>query len=473
MRETWTCSDLEAAVQQARHRWNSKSRVGGGKPQRMFHNLMRKFDAHSGLCAVIPTHDKYLSLVTGGFTILVKASTAHSKTSEELNDALEKISETVALCDVEVRLIRSQAMQNAVAKLYIAIFLFLGDAITWYNSSSKSKVLNSLQNDYSIGFRTAVDRIEKMAAYVHHVAQLGSAAETRVARLELEELQNELQDMRVGLHGQLRAIAELIRWERGENAEQHRQTQALLAEMRASIAASASSVPQMSSNQQSLLSVGPPGCDFQNAASQDLVPTAFAQLSVRTDIGNELPTLMQGETIKQSVQRLWTERWLNELLQLLPDRAPSPNLHLHQISSTVNHWLSSYQKPLLYLEFSAQNAHGMLRDAAAQILRVCDTSGSQTVSYYPLQHSTPAKTIGVQVSPVIDMMLDLAHQFIAYWPKTTPRFPIFSPPQTLYPPLRLKTSRPKLLQDYLPTPSRHPCHRNYTSSLMPFTPSRE
>lgn len=388
---------------------------------------MGNFDSHSGLCAVIPTNDKYLSMVTGGFTILIKASTAHSKTIEELNDAIEQVSEVVALCDVEVRLIRSQAMQNAVAKLYIAIFLFLGDAITWYNSSSKSKVLNSLRNDYSAGFRTAVDRIKKMAACVQHVAQLGSAAETRVIRLELEELQDELQDMRIGLHGQLRFIAELIRWRHGEDAEHHRQTQALLAEMRASIAASASSVPQLSGNQQSLLSVKPKDCDFQDVVSQDLVPSAYARLPGRTGIDNDPPTPIKGETIKQSIQRLWSERRLNELPQLLPDHAPTPGLHLHQLSSTVNHWLSSPQKPLLYLEFTGQDAQNVLRDAAAQILNICEASGSQIISYYPLRHTTSPNTIGAKVSPIIDMMLDLAHQFMTHRPNDDPDGPDVQP----------------------------------------------
>lgn len=62
-------------VQKAQQSWQSKSRLGRGKPQRLFHKLMQKFNAHSGLCSVIPSGDKYVSLVTGAVTILVQVGT--------------------------------------------------------------------------------------------------------------------------------------------------------------------------------------------------------------------------------------------------------------------------------------------------------------------------------------------------------------------------------------------------------------
>lgn len=193
---------------------------------------MRKFDGHSNLFQFIPSGNVYASVVTGATAVLVKASVNHSKTIEELSNALDAVTEAVSLGDVESSLIKSQAMQNAVAKLYIAIFLFFGDAATWYKSSAGSKIVHSLHKNFSERFRKSLDTIKELGANVRYIAQLGSQAEVRVVRLEVEELQEQLHDMRVGMFGGLRQLAEYLDAQHGENMKQHEKTQELLAEYR-------------------------------------------------------------------------------------------------------------------------------------------------------------------------------------------------------------------------------------------------
>ena len=231
-RDAWSYVDLEDAVQKCRQTWETKERIGHGKPQKLFHTLMRKFDGHSNLFQFIPSGNVYASVVTGATAVLVKASVNHSKTIEELSNALETITEAVSLGDVESSLIKSQAMQSAVAKLYIAIFLFYGDAATWYKSSAGSKIVHSLHKNFSERFRKSLDSIKELGANVRYIAQLGSQAEVRVVRLEVEELQEQLHDMRVGMFGGLRQLAEYLDAQHGENMMQHEKTQELLAEYR-------------------------------------------------------------------------------------------------------------------------------------------------------------------------------------------------------------------------------------------------
>ena len=229
-RTSWTYADLDDAVQKSRHAWESKERVGHGKPQKLFHSLMRKFDAHSNLFQFIPSGNMYASVVTGATAMLVKASVNHSKTIEELSNALDAITEAVSIGDGESTLIKSVAMQNAVAKLYIAIFLFLGDAATWYKSSAATKVVHSLHKNFSERFKQSIATIKEQAANVRYVAQLGSQAEVRVVRLEVEELQTQLQDIRIGMSGEVRKLAEYLHAQHGQNMKQHEKTQELLAE---------------------------------------------------------------------------------------------------------------------------------------------------------------------------------------------------------------------------------------------------
>ena len=207
----------------SREAWKSKRRIGDGKPQELFHKLMKNFNAHSDLLRIIPQGDKYTSLLTGSISTIVKvslsislflvvfiddcmrrsscrevfidvnqASANHSETIEDLSETLDSVTDAVAISALEARLIRSQAVQDAVAKLYIAIFLFFGDVIKWYKSSGLSKVRKSLHNNYSATFKTALVRVQKLAKDVHDLTQLGSQAEVRTVRLTVEELQEEL-----------------------------------------------------------------------------------------------------------------------------------------------------------------------------------------------------------------------------------------------------------------------------------------
>lgn len=72
--DTWTHDDLQAAVRQSQTEWQTKERIGKGKPQKVFHTCLGKLDAHSELFKFIPSGDKYFTLITGAVTTLVKVS---------------------------------------------------------------------------------------------------------------------------------------------------------------------------------------------------------------------------------------------------------------------------------------------------------------------------------------------------------------------------------------------------------------
>ncbi|KIX01641.1 uncharacterized protein Z518_09367 [Rhinocladiella mackenziei CBS 650.93] len=336
-RDAWSYEDLQKAVQRSRQAWESKERLGKGKPQKLFHSLMQKFDMHSTLFQIFPSSNTYTSLVAGAATVLVKASVNHSKTIEELSNALDSISDDIGLCNLDSKLIRSQAVQNAIAKLYIAVFLFFGDAIIWYKSSSTAKVMHSLHKDFSERFRKAVNTIRDQAAAVRHAAELGSQAEVRVVRLDVEQLRGELHDARIGLSGELRTLAEYMHWQHGENLKQHEITHEMLRAVRADAGS---------------LSV-------QNSITSQL-ESGGKDLPLALPAAPDTSPSMSVEAICELLQQLVSWHLEHSVRGFRTNSVPAQTLFDPQLAQAINKWLCAASQPLLYLEF-------LPKDQAARI----------------------------------------------------------------------------------------------------------
>ena len=402
-RDTWTYVNLDDAVQNSRRTWETKERIGHGKPQKLFHNLMRKFDAHSNLFQFIPSGNVYASVVTGATAILVKASVNHSKTIESLSDALDAITEAVSIGDVESGLIRSQAMQNAVAKLYIAIFLFLGDAATWYQSSAIKKVAHSLHKNFSERFQASIDKIKDLGANVRYFAQLGSQAEVRVVRLEVEALQDELQDVRVGMSGRFRQLAEYLHAQHGENMKQHEKTQELLTNYQ-----SAGMLP------------APPVAerDYQNLirGSEQLALTntaSSASLSAVNDTENSHaePVLETGPSVSLTLAD-HTEFLVQNIINANFDEdALTLNLFDRPLAQALSRWLADPDSSMLYVEYlsSASSEDTMVAAGTALIETYEDNGGAIIPSDLELLVSLRHRYNGAEQGLVVCLIF-LAYQ---------------------------------------------------------------
>lgn len=359
---------------------------------------MQHFDMHSTLFQIFPSSNTYASLVAGAATVLVKASVNHSKTIEELSNALDSISDAISLCTDGSKLIRSQAMQNAIAKLYIAVFLFFGDAIIWYKSSSTKKILNSLHKDFSEKFRKSVETIKEQAAAVRHAADLGSQAEVRVMRLDVEELREELHDARLGLSVEMRALAEYMVWQHGETLKQHEITQELLRKVTAEAFSlslrSISTLEVESSRDMTLALPAPP----------EEPPT---------------PATISAEAISLLLQSLITLQLELSVGVLHTDPIRFQTLFDIQLAQAVNGWLSTTSQQLLYLEFLLkEQAAGTDHMIGAQTMRVLAEARLPAVTFSQSLHPKEAKTGGNDSdADMIVAMLSIARDIIQQLPK--------------------------------------------------------
>lgn len=67
--------DIEKSVKDAQEHWRSKSRLGGGKPQKYFHGFCSSLDAHSNLLKLLPEQSQYFSIFCGVTHTLIQVLT--------------------------------------------------------------------------------------------------------------------------------------------------------------------------------------------------------------------------------------------------------------------------------------------------------------------------------------------------------------------------------------------------------------
>ena len=134
---------------------------------------------------------------------------SHRQNIADLAQALKAINDEAHACIADTELVHSEATSEAIAKFYTTIFLFYGDAIKWYQSSSAAKVWHSLDQNFSSRFTQPLTEIKRLSGLVQRATARGSGAETRFTRLAVEDV---TEDLRAGLQGLARETAEIRRF---------------------------------------------------------------------------------------------------------------------------------------------------------------------------------------------------------------------------------------------------------------------
>lgn len=102
----------------------------------------------------------------------------------------------------------TQQMQGEVAKFYAEIFLLLSDVMSWVTRKRRERLLDSFKEDFNKRFEDQVEKITAISEKMRTLAALGTSAEQRVMRLNMEKIGSEIQDIRTGLEGDSRDRAE-------------------------------------------------------------------------------------------------------------------------------------------------------------------------------------------------------------------------------------------------------------------------
>jgi len=142
--------------------------------------------------------------------------------------------ESVAACEKEVLMYRTEAMQACLAKLYAHIFKFLSETMEWYLKKSGKRFLDSFKGDFYKDFEAKIKIIMAISAGIKREADLGIMGQahsilrvTEDSKHILQQLSPQLNDLRVRQNSIERDAAEVKQYleklsQAVENDRRHR-----------------------------------------------------------------------------------------------------------------------------------------------------------------------------------------------------------------------------------------------------------
>ena len=314
---------------------------------------------------------------------------------------------------------KSEATSVAIARFYVATFLFYGDALRWFQSSSLKKMWHSLDDSFSERFKKPLADIQRLSKLVQRATSTGSGAELRVTRLAVERID---EDIRVGLEGIARENAELRQSQAQLRLEQEKTTAALerLSDKRM-ITALAQEVWRQAGISGTALLVGQrnnANDDREDAEiSSGLRITAAAvdgQESCR-DTGDEGRQLAVVD-VSRVVERLLGS--VSRGVRVI-DVGQPPALALDQrIAVALERWTLGSASTLLYLEAAAYSAEARLPQTTVAAARIVDTADKlelPTISFFcdiPLTGESDHLASGDEAEGVSPPLLGLVYSLI-------------------------------------------------------------
>ncbi|KAI0126483.1 hypothetical protein BJ170DRAFT_694947 [Xylariales sp. AK1849] len=132
-----TIETLHNEVNAAKVKWATKKEKGFGKAKDNVLSFLETLEGHKALFSVIPSGDKYTSLFAGVISSVVKASVNYEHIAEGFSRALAEMSADLIFVRNSTTISTSANMKHLVITLYVQVFKFLCEMMTWYQSAGK------------------------------------------------------------------------------------------------------------------------------------------------------------------------------------------------------------------------------------------------------------------------------------------------------------------------------------------------
>ncbi|KAI0386544.1 hypothetical protein F5Y04DRAFT_124628 [Hypomontagnella monticulosa] len=194
-----TIRELTAQVESDMKVWANKRESGYGKARTRIQNFLSVMNDHAYLFSVIPSGDKYTSLVTGVISSVVKASVNHKRIAERFSSYLAEIGEDLNSVEKSVQIANTPDMRRFVVQLYDKMFDFLTTAMEWYQSK-RGRFKSALNQNYEEGLankvhdiRIVLGRIQLEAAQMNQMTNKETNVQSkwihaRIAAKEMRDL---------------------------------------------------------------------------------------------------------------------------------------------------------------------------------------------------------------------------------------------------------------------------------------------
>jgi hypothetical protein len=119
----------------------------------------------------------------------------HEELLVKFSQALVEIGDALRQTRLNASLFQTDAMKDAVGRLYAHILLFFQSALKWYNAHPFERAVRSIIKPYDLEYKETVEQIELCAQNVNDIASAANRAEMRDMHLTIQEMQREMQSL--------------------------------------------------------------------------------------------------------------------------------------------------------------------------------------------------------------------------------------------------------------------------------------
>ncbi|KAK8016969.1 hypothetical protein PG993_015158 [Apiospora rasikravindrae] len=189
---------LYQSVEKASTTWrDNRDGTKTGRLKSIFTRLVETFQSHSNIVSMIPTNDKYVTLLTGSISAIASACTNHEKLASGVSESLDELSHDMAYWNGLMALFPDQEMmQRYIMELYTVVFEFLTEIFTqWSKSSWKrfvkafdEQAFHDLFTEKRKRIKSIENRMKRHADGAHMQAALTFQSDTgqRLSEIQLQ-----------------------------------------------------------------------------------------------------------------------------------------------------------------------------------------------------------------------------------------------------------------------------------------------
>ncbi|EEA28122.1 hypothetical protein PMAA_029400 [Talaromyces marneffei ATCC 18224] len=175
-------------VSKAASTWQEdRERSKSGRLKEKFSKLCENCQNHSKLLSVIPSQDKYISLLTGSLSAIAQASINHKNIAEGVVKGLDELSKDIEFWNRQMEEHGDiKMLRQYIQELYVVVFEAFTDIFTSWSKSSWKRFLTSFDEGAFTKLFTA--RRGRIEAIERRIQQEITLAFQRKTRMSLQKL---------------------------------------------------------------------------------------------------------------------------------------------------------------------------------------------------------------------------------------------------------------------------------------------
>jgi hypothetical protein len=118
----------------------------------------------------------------------------HEELLVKFSQAIADIGDALSLTKLRAHLFQTDAMKDAIGRLYSYILLFFQGALQWYTTHPLKRAVRSITKPYDLEYKQIAEQIRTCAQGVGDIADVANHAEMRDMHLTVHSMQKAIED---------------------------------------------------------------------------------------------------------------------------------------------------------------------------------------------------------------------------------------------------------------------------------------